>query len=72
MHGSQDYLYELDAALKELSSDSNDEHIHDLARRCREIEDRDTAGVENMQNVEVMGSDLRKVGNTNEQEEVEK
>lgn len=72
MHGLQDYLYELDTALMELSSDSNDEHIHDLARRCREIEGKATAGMENMQNVEVMGSELRRVGSTNEQEEVGK
>ncbi|KAF1353664.1 cation transport regulator-like protein 2 [Delphinella strobiligena] len=69
---NKDYLYELDTALSQLSSDSHDEHIHDLARRCREVEGRVTAGGEIMQRVEVMESELRKVGSTNEQEEIEK
>lgn len=37
---NKDYLYELDVALTELSAESQDEHIHDLARRCREIESK--------------------------------
>ncbi|KAL1311672.1 hypothetical protein AAFC00_001776 [Neodothiora populina] len=40
---NKDYLYQLDQALMELSPDSSDEHIHDLARRCREIEARNTS-----------------------------
>ncbi|KAK4997452.1 hypothetical protein LTR66_003147 [Elasticomyces elasticus] len=35
---NRDYLFELDQALAELSKESGDEHVHDLARRCREIE----------------------------------
>jgi glutathione-specific gamma-glutamylcyclotransferase len=35
---NKDYLYELEAALNSLSEESGDEHISDLARRCREVE----------------------------------
>ena len=35
-----DYLYQLEEALDSLSSESHDEHISDLARRCREIQAR--------------------------------
>ncbi|KAF2221761.1 ChaC-like protein [Elsinoe ampelina] len=35
---NKDYLYELDMALSQLSAESQDEHVHDLARRCRQIE----------------------------------
>ncbi|RMZ00511.1 hypothetical protein D0862_06695 [Hortaea werneckii] len=33
-----EYLYQLEEALQGLSRESGDEHISDLARRCREIE----------------------------------
>lgn len=35
---NKDYLYELDAALQDLSPESGDEHVSDLARRCKQIE----------------------------------
>jgi cation transport regulator ChaC len=35
---NRDYLYELETALNELSPESGDEHVSDLARRCREVE----------------------------------
>lgn len=35
-----DYLYQLEEALNGLSKESGDEHISDLARRCREIQAR--------------------------------
>ncbi|KAK4565355.1 hypothetical protein LTR86_003972 [Recurvomyces mirabilis] len=35
---NKDYLYQLETALNGLSEGSEDEHISDLARRCREIE----------------------------------
>ncbi|RGP61204.1 cation transporter chac [Fusarium sporotrichioides] len=35
---NKDYLLSLDTALGELASDSGDVHIHDLARRVRELE----------------------------------
>lgn len=39
---NKDYLYQLEEALNGLSADSGDEHISDLARRCREVEARQT------------------------------
>ena len=35
-----DYLYQLEEALNGLSEESGDEHVSDLARRCREIQAR--------------------------------
>jgi len=35
---NKDYLYQLNTALEGLSKDSGDEHVSDLAKRCREIE----------------------------------
>jgi hypothetical protein len=35
---NKDYLLSLDTALSELAPDSGDVHIHDLARRVRELE----------------------------------
>lgn len=37
---NKDYLYQLEEALNGLSPESGDEHIIDLARRCREVEAR--------------------------------
>ena len=68
---NKDYLYQLDEALLSLSEDSQDEHVQDLARRCREVEARAQA-VPKMQHSSVVGSELKKVGSTEEQEEVEK
>ena len=66
-----DYLYQLEAALNGLSEDSGDEHVSDLARRCREIQSR-ARKLEPLQRDEVVGSDLKKTGSTEEQERVEK
>lgn len=68
---NKDYLYELDMALSELSPESGDEHVHDLARRCREIEAANDGQLKKMQDECIIGSELRKVGSTDEQEEVE-
>jgi len=38
---NREYLYQLEEALRDLSEESADEHVFDLARRCREIEARD-------------------------------
>ncbi|KAI5258633.1 ChaC-like protein [Aureobasidium subglaciale] len=62
---NKDYLYGLDRSLLELGEGSEDEHVHDLARRCREIEGRSSDS-------SVIGSELRRVGSTDEQEETEK
>lgn len=40
---NKDYLYQLEEALNGLSKESGDEHISDLARRCREIAAREEA-----------------------------
>jgi cation transport regulator ChaC len=37
---NKEYLYQLDEALNALSKESEDEHVSDLARRCREVERR--------------------------------
>ena len=37
---NREYLYQLEEALRGLSEESADEHIFDLARRCREVEAR--------------------------------
>lgn len=37
---NRDYLYQLEEALRSLSEESADEHVFDLARRCREVEAR--------------------------------
>jgi len=68
---NKDYLYQLDEALRELSSESGDEHVHDLARRCRNIEARGNS-LEKMQSDAVIGSELKATGSTEGQEEMEK
>jgi len=68
---NKDYLYQLDEALKSLSDDSSDDHVHDLARRCRAVEAEGIAG-SLRPSERVIGSKLRKIGSTEEQEEVEK
>ena len=37
---NKDYLYQLEEALEGLSPESGDEHVSDLAKRCREVEAR--------------------------------
>ena len=68
---NKDYLYQLESALNDLSEESCDEHVTDLARRCREIEAR-KKDFEPAQSDDVIGSRLKKIGSTEEQEEVEK
>ena len=69
---NKDYLYELDQALMTLGEGSEDEHVHDLARRCRQIEASTSGSVESHQDAGIIGSDLKRVGSTDEQEEIEK
>lgn len=66
---NRDYLFELHAALESLSEESDDAHISDLARRCREIEKRHQGP---RQDRNFLESDLKKFGSTDEQEETEK
>ena len=41
---NKEYLYQLEQALNGLSAESGDEHVSDLARRCRAIEGRPIVG----------------------------
>ena len=69
---NKDYLLALDKALDDLSSESGDGHVKDLANRVRAIEALNPGvnahAVENV----AYGNELSKVGSTEEQEEVEK
>jgi hypothetical protein len=62
-------LYNLETALLGLSKQSEDAHVSDLVRRCRELEadEGEKAGSDNEG-----GEVLHKVGSTEEVEEVEK
>jgi cation transport protein ChaC len=68
---NKDYLLSLEKALDTLSTESGDEHIKDLANRVRKIEQG--AHVEPGYAVsEPVGTELKRVGSTDEQEETEK
>ncbi|KAI5273249.1 ChaC-like protein [Aureobasidium subglaciale] len=69
---NKDYLYGLDQSLLELGEGSEDEHVHDLARRCRDIEGRSSQDVGRRSDSSIVGSELRRAGSTEEQEEIEK
>lgn len=69
---NKDYLYQLDQALMTLGEGSEDEHVHDLARRCRQIESSTHGDLESQQDAGVIGSEIKRVGSTDEQEEIEK
>lgn len=66
---NREYLYMLEEALLSLSTDSQDAHISDLAARCHALEKESGWNVEALPHV---GSELHRVGSTEEQEEVEK
>ena len=71
---NKEYLYMLETALLDLSAESEDRHISDLASRCRKLEVSESKGPGKS---EVLGqpeveSSLHKVGSTEEQEEVER
>ena len=66
-----DYLYELETALNNLSASSVDEHVSDLAQRCRDIQAK-AKKIDPKQSDEVIGSALKNVGSSEEYEEVEK
>jgi cation transport protein ChaC len=69
---NKDYLYGLDRALVELGEGSEDEHVHDLARRCREIEGRASKDAGNQADTSIVGPELKRLASTDEQEEIEK
>lgn len=68
---NREYLYQLDEALRGLSVESEDEHVGDLARRCREVEAR-VLVAEQDGSVGGDGAELKMSTSTDEQEEVEK
>ncbi|KAF5867993.1 putative glutathione-specific gamma-glutamylcyclotransferase [Botrytis fragariae] len=69
---NRDYLLSLDVALDELSPESGDDHIKDLANRVRKIAER-KGGVEaEASHTEDIDHELKKVTSTDEQEETEK
>lgn len=66
-----DYLLSLEVALDSLSSESGDEHIKDLANRVRMIEQR-VVGDNSHATEQAIDHELKKIGSTDEQEELEK
>ncbi|KAF2742594.1 ChaC-domain-containing protein [Sporormia fimetaria CBS 119925] len=75
---NREYLFLLERGLQELGSESSDEHVRDLAARCRELERDEEVerGVEGMTvgdgEEEGIGEPLHRAGTTEEIEEVEK
>ncbi|KAF7853863.1 hypothetical protein EAF04_010530 [Stromatinia cepivora] len=69
---NRDYLLSLDIALNELSPESGDEHVKDLADRVRKIA-MGQIGVEaEASHTKVIDHELKKFKSTDEQEETEK
>lgn len=68
---NRDYLLELEKALDELSPESGDGHIKDLANRLRAFDARRNRVLDEKLPDEI-GSQLKKISSTDEQEEVEK
>ncbi|KAM3086655.1 hypothetical protein ACMFMF_000601 [Clarireedia jacksonii] len=66
---NMDYLLSLEKSLDELSPDSGDEHVKDLANRVREIGER---GNVEISPAEPISHELKKVTSTDGQEETEK
>jgi glutathione-specific gamma-glutamylcyclotransferase len=71
---NKEYLYMLRNALDDLSPESGDGHVSDLAQRTAELEARQNLSEERADAWQEpgIGSELHKVGSTEEQEEVEK
>lgn len=71
---NKDYLYELETALVELTKESGDEHISDLVKRCKRLESgfRVSNKTNVPENEAFQEISLKKVGSTDEQEEIEK
>lgn len=70
---NRDYLLELEKALDDLSLESGDGHIKDLASRLRAFEAQQKGrGILDENLTSTIGSELKRVSSTDEQEEVEK
>ena len=63
---NQEYLFQLEESLKNLGQASGDEHVSDLVRRVKAL------ALKPKDNLIADNSGLRKVGSTEEQEEIEK
>ncbi|TAQ90493.1 hypothetical protein B7494_g1154 [Chlorociboria aeruginascens] len=68
---NKDYLLNLELALDNLSAESGDGHIKDLAGRLRLLEQK-TNGDADLALEKALGHELEKIGSTDEQEETEK
>ncbi|KAI9811326.1 MAG: hypothetical protein M1827_005485 [Pycnora praestabilis] len=74
---NKEYLFMLERALDELSKESGDEHVKDLAESVRKIEQQkrgDHRAINSSESVEdgAVDRELTKVGSTDYQEELEK
>ena len=71
---NKEYLYMLEESLLSLSPESEDNHVVDLARRCRilEMSNELHAHIIVKESQDVVGNDLGRARSTEEREEVEK
>jgi glutathione-specific gamma-glutamylcyclotransferase len=69
---NKDYLLSLEIALDNLSPESGDGHVKDLANRVRKLEDQASVGRKQTMNGQAVSAKLKKVDSTDEQEETEK
>jgi len=69
---NKDYLLALEKALDELSPESGDGHIQDLANRVRGLEARESSVDAQEATEKALDDEVRKVSSTDEQEEMEK
>ncbi|RAL66820.1 hypothetical protein DID88_007603 [Monilinia fructigena] len=69
---NRDYLWSLDIALDELSPESGDEHVKDLADRVRKIAESQLGVEAEASHTKAIDHELKKVASTDAQEETEK
>jgi cation transport protein ChaC len=69
---NKDYLLSLDVALDELSAESGDGHIKDLAERVRKLEERAVDEDASQSTNAAVVHELKKISSTDEQEDMEK
>jgi len=69
---NSDYLFSLEKSLDELSPESGDEHIKDLANRLRKIQEEANGDPSGVSTTRATYHELKKVDSTDEQEETEK
>ncbi|KAG4033378.1 hypothetical protein MFRU_005g03860 [Monilinia fructicola] len=69
---NRDYLWSLDIALDELSPESGDEHVKDLADRVRKMAESQLGIEAEASHTQVLDHELKKIASTDAQEETEK